>query len=96
MNKSSEHISMLGTKVKDRVTGFKGIVTTISFDLYGCVQAVITSKPKDNNTKSMSGWYDVNRLEVLNRKPVMQVPNFERGPIADGDQGCAAKTLPGE
>ena len=34
------HLELLGQKVEDKVTGFRGVVTTISFDLYGCIQAV--------------------------------------------------------
>jgi hypothetical protein len=36
-------LKLLGTKVRDVVTGFVGIVTSVSFDLYGCVQAVVVT-----------------------------------------------------
>lgn len=32
-----KHIDLLGLKAEDKVTGFKGVITTLSFDLYGCV-----------------------------------------------------------
>ena len=35
------HFELLGYKVKDSVTGFTGVVTSISFELYGCVQALV-------------------------------------------------------
>ena len=36
------NLNYLGLKAKDKVTGFEGVVTAICFDLYGCVQAIIT------------------------------------------------------
>ena len=43
MNKIAikEHLEMLGYRVRDKVTGYEGVVTTIGFDLYGCIQATI-------------------------------------------------------
>jgi hypothetical protein len=35
------HLQMLGFNAKDRVTGFSGVVSSICFDLYGCVQAAL-------------------------------------------------------
>jgi len=37
-----KHLDLLGHKVTDRVSGFTGVVTSIGFDLYGCIQAVVT------------------------------------------------------
>jgi len=36
-----KHLDFLGMEVEDRATGARGICTTVSFDLYGCVQAAI-------------------------------------------------------
>ena len=88
-----KHIALLGLKVEDKVTGMKGIVASISFDLYGCVQAIVNpgldkeGKPRD------SLWFDVARLTVLDTKPVMQTPDFEYGPQAEGKQGAAERPL---
>jgi hypothetical protein len=48
-----KHLDILGYEVTDRVTGFKGVVTSISFDLYGCVQALVT--PQLNDKGQMQG-----------------------------------------
>lgn len=90
-----KHIELLGMKTKDKVTAFKGIVTAISFDLYGCVQAVITPEiDKDGNIPG-GQWFDVNRLEILNSSPVMSVPDFLSDIIQSrGEQGAADKPLP--
>ncbi len=42
MKQVQEHLCKLGLKAEDMVTGFKGVVSTVSFDLYGCIQAVLT------------------------------------------------------
>jgi len=39
-----KHIEFLGKTVVDKVTNFKGAVTSICFDLYGCVQVILTAK----------------------------------------------------
>jgi len=86
-----KHLKLLGLKVQDRVTGMKGVVASVSFDLYGCVQAVVNcgldkdGKPKDSH------YYDVARLKVLDKKPVMEPPNFDFGPQAEGKRGAAEK-----
>lgn len=62
--KNTDHINLLGLKAKDAVTGFSGVVTSISFDLYGCVQAIVTPPvDKDGNAKD-GRWFDIIRLHV--------------------------------
>lgn len=86
-----KHMSLLGLKVEDRVTGFKGIVACVGFDLYGCIQATVNpgidkdGKPKDQV------WFDIARLKVLDKKPVMALPDFDYGPVAEGRKGPAEK-----
>lgn len=73
-------MELLGLKVEDKVSGLKGVVTSISYDLYGCIQASITPKsqgPKGEQEMYMI-WYDISRLNVLSKKPVMKVPKFEK------------------
>lgn len=70
------HVELLGHRVRDRVTKMEGTVTSISFDLYGCVQAII-NPGKDKDGKLMECvWFDVNRLEVISKVPVMPLPEF--------------------
>lgn len=90
------HLKMLGLKVKDRVTGFAGVVTSVGFDLYGCIQCVVTPGMNTKEEKLRDSlWFDINRLEVMSPKPVMQCPNFEFGPVAKGEKGAAPKPIPG-
>lgn len=89
-----KHLSLLGLKVRDRVTGIEGIVGTIGFDLYGCIQAIV-NRGLDKEGKIIDQvWLDVSRLEILHSVPVMSPPNFQYGPQAEGRQGCEAKSFP--
>lgn len=86
-----KHLSLLGLKVKDRVTGFRGVVVSVGFDLYGCVQAIVNPGADKEAKPRESQWFDVNRLEVLDKKPVMNQPNFEFGHMAEGKKGACEK-----
>ena len=91
MSKVKQHLSLLGLKVRDRVTGLGGIVTSVGFDMYGCIQAIVhPGNDKDGKPRDQL-WFDVNRLEVLSPTPVMQRPDFDQGPQAEGLQGPAEK-----
>lgn len=84
-NPPLKYFDLLGHEVDDVVTGFRGIVTSIGYDLYGCIQCIVTP-PVDKEGKPPEGhWRDAKRLKVLSKKPVMEVPNFsvetnENGP----------------
>ena len=82
-----EHLNLLGLKVKDCVTNFTGVVSTISFDLYGCVQAIVTPQVGKDGIKKDAHWFDVNRLKVLSKDSVMDVPNFDTGPYSEALTG---------
>jgi len=91
------HAEILGHKVKDKVTGFKGVATSISFDLYGCVQIII-HPPMDKEGKHKDGmWFDIARVEITHSKRVMPVPKFEinnEEAILKAEKGAAEKPLP--
>ncbi len=70
---------LLGFRVKDRITGLQGVVTSVSFDLYGCVQALIAPGEKDGKLME-SWWLDEKRLEKIGDAPVMELPSFETIP----------------
>ena len=76
------YLNLLGKVVKDRVTGFSGVVTSISFDLYGCIQALVHPGIDKDKKILEQAWFDCNRLEVVNSEPVINQPDFvkESGP----------------
>jgi ribosomal protein S6E (S10) len=86
-----KHMALLGLRVKDKVTGVTGVVAGINFDLYGCIQANVTPGMDKDGKPKEPGWYDVARLQVLDKKPVMDPPNYEYGPVAEGRKGAAEK-----
>jgi hypothetical protein len=75
MEDYKKHLRLLGLKVKDRVTGYEGVVSSVSFDLYGCMQALLMPEFQGKETPD-SRWFDANRLEVICDTPVMDPPNF--------------------
>ena len=81
-------MDLLGLKVQDRVTNATGIVTSISYDLYGCIQAVISPCADVENRENITGWYDIKRLKILNTKPVMILPDW-----TDEEIGCECKPI---
>lgn len=82
----SIHGDLLGRRVTDRVTGAEGVVESVSYDLYGCVQAVVRGKADEKGAVPDGRWFDVKRLIVSGGDPVMAVPEFaghvgpEKGP----------------
>lgn len=78
--------SLLGRNAKDVVTGEEGIVDSIAFDLYGCVQASFAPKRNDKGEFNAGRWLDIKRLRVQNKIPIMDVPNFYQP-----ETGCADK-----
>lgn len=85
-----KHLDLLGYKVKDKVSDFEGVVISMSFDLYGCIQADVRPMGLGKDGKLVGGhWMDVARLKVVSKKPLMDIPNFEWGAIAEGKKGPA-------
>lgn len=91
MTNVKKHLDILGKKVRDRVTGFSGVAAGVSFDLYGCVQAIVNPGADQDGKLRDQCWFDISRLEILDEVPVMAPPDFEFGPQAEGKQGAAEK-----
>ena len=86
------NLELLGCKVRDKVTHFEGIATSISFDLYGCVQVLVTPIVNRSRDKSESFWFDSNRLDILCATPVMSLPTYEfTGNTNSEQKGPASK-----
>lgn len=86
-----ESLALLGLPAKDLSTGFEGVVTSISFDLYGCVAALITP-PVDKDGKLLdSAWFDVKRIGKLGDTPVLPRPSFMQE--FGAERGAASRPL---
>jgi hypothetical protein len=82
-----KHLDLLGMQVEDRVTGFRGVVASVSFDLYGCIQAIV-HPGRDADGKLMDQiWFDVNRLKTVSSDPVMPRPEFDWTPQSLSEAG---------
>lgn len=89
-----KHLNLLGKRVKDKVTGASGVVTSVSFDLFGCVQAIIDMGFQEDKKERIAHWFDVSRLAVMSDRPVMDPPYYlGNTPQAAGLQGAAEKPL---
>lgn len=86
-----KHLDLLGYKVKDKVSDYTGVVVSMGFDLYGCIQADVRPMEltKEDGKLKVGIWLDVARLEVISKKPLMDQPNFEWGEAAKGMKGPA-------
>jgi hypothetical protein len=72
-----EYLDILGHEVTDKVTGFTGIATTVGFDLYGCVQVIVSRRgANDKGERFPSEWFDHKRLTVTAAPLVMEQPTF--------------------
>ena len=89
--KVKEHLDKLGLKAIDKVTGFKGVIDSIAFDLYGCIQASLKPDIDKDGKIRESYWFDIARLRITSKETVMNPPNFDFGIQAEGKQGAAEK-----
>lgn len=94
-----EHMALLGYRVRDYVTGFEGVVASITFDLYGCVQAIVNPGLDEKGEPRESRWFDIARLARLSDVPVMPVPDYEGVPRSEaatrGEKGPAERPMGG-
>ncbi len=89
-----KHLELLGHEVKDKVSDYKGVVTSVTFDLYGCVQALVRpSKLREDGDFQSGAWLDVGRLKVISNSPLMDQPNFMPERVAEGKKGPAKLPL---
>lgn len=80
MENLTKHMELMGLKVEDKVTSFTGVVVTICFDLYGCIQAAVHPGLDDKGGLRDPIWLDVTRLRILDSTPVMERPEFDWSP----------------
>ena len=76
MEKLKRHLDLLGFPVRDKVTGAVGVVTSVCFDLYGGIQAVVDPPAGTDGEPKDGRWYDSARLEIVDSSRVMAAPKF--------------------
>ena len=89
-----ESLDLLGTMQQDVVSGIEGMVSSVSFDAYGCVQAVLSRKANKKTGDIPDGrWVDVKRLRDLGKDRIMVMPDFNKMDFG-AEPGPADKPLP--
>lgn len=85
-------LAKLGSIMKDKVTGFEGMVATVGFDVYGCVQAVVVPTKLSKEGKRQDGeWFDIKRLVPVGAgKTVMPQPFSEQITVGE-EKGAEPK-----
>ena len=68
--------NFLGYVVKDKVSGMTGVVTSLSFDLYGCVQMLVRPQIDKEGKLPEAHWFDLSRLEKTNDNRVIEPIGF--------------------
>ena len=59
-----------GQKVRDTISGFAGTVTGIAEYITGCRQMLVQPELKENGDFTDPRWFDEDRLEKLDSKPI--------------------------
>lgn len=72
-----KYLDLLGYKGKDKITGFEGILTSISFELYGCVQILINAGLDKEGKFRDSCWFDAKRIEKTSDTRILEAPAFD-------------------
>lgn len=66
----------LGKRGRDKVTGAEGVITSVVFDLYGCVQMTLVPGKGPDGKLQDANWFDAHRIEIIDHNPVMPRPTF--------------------
>lgn len=90
-------LDMQGRRGRDRITGLEGVVTAVSFDLFGCVQVTLNPGLTEDGKLPELVWFDVQRIELTRGVRVMEPPRygFGAGPApSQFDNGPERKAAP--
>lgn len=66
-------LPQLGDRVREIVSGYTGVVTGCVRYLWGCEQVLVARA--DEKGKPESDWFDVGRIEILERAALAPVAN---------------------
>jgi hypothetical protein len=63
--KTSNTAIGLGSKVRDPITGFEGVVTARTEWLYGCVRVAVQTPELKDGKPVEEQWFDETRVDVI-------------------------------
>lgn len=88
-----DSLSWLGLRVGDKLTTFTGIISSISFDVSGCIQGYVRPEECKDGKMAEGYWLDLNRLEILSPNQIIK-PCFHGIEMANKVNGPENKTDP--
>lgn len=68
------YLDAIGYEAIDNVTKFRGVITSVSFDLYGCIQFLLTPPVTKDGKMEESEWCGVNGVYVFDGRPRVVTP----------------------
>lgn len=72
----------LGSTMKDKITGFKGVVTAYTQYITGCNQVLLQPRVKNDGGYEDSCWFDEQRCEPVGTKVISldnsKTPGFDK------------------
>ena len=77
----------LGDEVKDKVSGFKGVVVSEHNYLNGCQRLSVQPKVTKEGKLPNSQTFDEPQLELIKKKKIAQGSRFAGGPTKFMDEG---------
>lgn len=86
-----KYLDILGHRVYDRITGYSGVATSVSFDLYGCVQVNINPGLTAEGKLGDQYWFDYSRVVVASETKVMDPPAVFKSDTGPETKSCNAK-----
>jgi len=72
-----KHMEKKKKKGRDKITGVEGVVTSIAFDLFGCIQIVLTLPATKEGKSGDSYLMDIARIEIVDHQRAMELPPFK-------------------
>lgn len=73
---TTAELNLLGYTAKDKVTGFTGVRTMVTFDLYGCVQVQLRPPVTRDSRLPAPLLFDIGRLSKVKVARVLAPPDY--------------------
>ena len=81
----------MGIEVRDRVTGFKGVITGYAHYMFGCDQFLVMPNVRDDGTAQDGKWFDDGRISIVPEGRVVPIEAVQGtskgGPCSDSPTG---------
>ena len=93
MSDTTHATPKLGDRVRDRVTGFEGVITVASKHLFGCTQFAVKSPEVKDGKPIDAQWFDEGGLEIVEVDAIVPSPR-EPIPVSGPERGASSDVPP--